>query len=155
MKIVRTGQMEWADSLMKGNYGQRRKPLGGEKLTCGLWQLMPGKKSFPMHSHYVTEEAMFVVSGAGKVRTPEGVTPISAGDYVSFPPGGLAHQLINDGSEPMVYVGMSATLGVDVVEYPDSDKVAAAIGPPGTGKRFLFKKATQVEYFEGDKDAEG
>ena len=153
MKIVRTAELAWADALMKGNYGQHRKPLGGEKLTCGLWELLPGKKSFPLHSHAITEEAMFVISGKGQVRTPEGLTPISAGDYVSFPAGGLAHQLINDGTEPMVYLGMAATQGVDVVEYPDSDKVATAVGAPGAGKRYVFKKATQVEYFDGDKDA--
>lgn len=154
MKIVRTNEMEWADAMTKGNFGQKRKPLGGEKLTCGLWQLLPGKKSFPMHSHHVTEEAMFVVSGKAKVRTPEGESAISAGDYVSFPPGGLAHQLINDGTEPMVYVGMSATMGVDLVEYPDSEKIAASVGAPGKGTRYVFKKASQAEYFEGEKDAQ-
>ena len=153
MKIVRTTQMEWADALTRGAYGQRRKPLGGEKLSCGLWELLPGKKSFPLHSHHITEEAMFVVSGKGKVRTQEGLTEVSAGDYVSFPPGGLAHQLINDGTEPMVYIGMSAPQGVDIVEYPDSDKVSSSVGAPPNTKRFIFKKGTQVEYFEGDKDA--
>ena len=139
--------------MVKGNFGQRRKALGGEKLSCGLWELSPGKKSFPLHAHHITEEAMFVISGSAKVRTPEGMTPISAGDYVSFPPGGLAHQLINDGTEPMVYVAMSATHGVDIVEYPDSDKVAASVGVAPNNKRFMFKKGSQVEYFEGEKDA--
>jgi uncharacterized cupin superfamily protein len=153
MKIVRTAQLECVDGMMKGGFGQRRKPLGGEKLGCGLWELPPGKKSFPLHSHHITEEAMFVISGSAKVRTPEGLTPISAGDYVSFPPGGPAHQLINDGTEPMVYVAMSSSRGVDVVEYPDSDKLAAAIGAPPNGKRYMFKKGSQVEYFDGEKDA--
>lgn len=153
MKIVRTMQAQWVDAMQKGNFGQRRKALGGEKLTCGLWELPPGKKSFPLHLHHVTEEALFVISGTAKVRTPEGETAISTGDYVSFPPGGLAHQLVNDGTEPMVYLGMSATQGVDVIEYPDSEKVAAAVGSPPAGKRFMFKKASQAEYFEGEKDA--
>ncbi len=154
MKIVRTAEVQWVDAMTKGAFGQRRKPLGGEKLTCGLWELLPGKKSFPFHSHHVAEEAMFVISGKGKVRSPEGLTAISAGDYVSFPPGGPAHQLVNDGSEPMVYIGMSATLGVDLVEYPDSEKVAAMVGVGANAKRFIFKKGTQVEYFDGEKDAD-
>ncbi|MBS1148429.1 MAG: cupin protein [Myxococcaceae bacterium] len=153
MKIVRTAQAQWVDAMAKGSFGQRRKALGGEKLSCGLWELPPGKKSFPLHSHHVTEEAMFVISGTAKVRTPEGVTELAAGDYVSFPPGGLAHQLINDGTEPMVYLAMSATQGVDIVEYPDSDKVAAAVGAYPNTKRYMFKKGDQVEYFAGEKDA--
>jgi uncharacterized cupin superfamily protein len=88
-----------------------------------------------------------------KVRTPEGQTAIGPGDFVSFPPGGPAHQLINDGHEPLVYIGMSATQGVDVVEYPDSNKVASAVGAPPDGKRFLFRKDAQVDYFDGEPHA--
>ena len=152
MKIVRTSQVEWSDAMNRGSFQQRRKPLGGAgKLSCGLWELAPGKKSFPFHLHHVTEEAMFVISGRAKVRTPEGMTEIGPGDFVSFPPGGPAHQLVNDGSEPLVYLAMSATQGVDVVEYPDSGKVAAALGQPGAGKRFMFKADTQVDYFAGEE----
>jgi uncharacterized cupin superfamily protein len=153
MKIVRTKDQPWGDGPNQGAFVQRRKPLGGQAIACSLWELPPGKRSFPFHMHYVTEEAMFVISGSAKLRTPEGETPIGAGDYVSFPPADGAHQLINDGTEPLVYVGISAPKGVDVVEYPDSNKVAAAVGAPPDGKRFMFKKDTQVAYFEGEKDA--
>lgn len=153
MKIVRTSELPWADALTRGNYQQRRKPLGGENMACGLWELPPGKKSFPMHSHQVTDEALFVVSGHAKVRTPEGLTPIGPGDFVSFPPGGPAHQLVNDGTEPLVYLGIGVSKGVDVVEYPESGKLAASLGAFPTGKRFIFKKDSQVDYFADDPDA--
>lgn len=150
MQVVRTSEMPWSDAMSRGPFGQRRKGLGGEKLSCGLWELPPGKRSFPMHAHFVTEEALFVVSGRAKVRTPEGLTDIGPGDYVSFPAGGPAHQLVNDGSEPLVYVAMAAVSGVDVVEYPDSNKVAASVGARPTGKRFIFRKDSQVDYFDGE-----
>ena len=153
MKVVRTSEVPWSEALTRGAYGQRRKELGGERLTCSLWELAPGKKSFPLHAHLVTEEALFVVSGRAKVRTPEGLTPIGPGDYVSFPPGGPAHQLVNDGTEPLVYVGMSAFIGADVVEYPDSDKVGCVAGVRPASKRFVFRRADQADYFEGDADA--
>lgn len=154
MNIVKSNDLPWADGMQKGQFFQRRKPLGGKVLGCGLWELPPGKKSFPFHMHHVTEEAMFVISGSAKVRTPDGLHPISTGDYVSFPPGDVAHQLINDGTEPFVYLAMSASKGVDVVEYPDSDKVFTAVGYPPDTKRFIFKKGDAVPYFEGEKDAE-
>ncbi len=153
MKIVRTSELPWADALTRGNYQQRRKPLGGENMACGLWELPPGKKSFPMHAHHVTEEALYVVSGQAKVRTPEGLTPIGPGDFVSFPPGGPAHQLVNDGAEPFVYLAIGVSKGVDVVEYPESGKLSAALGAFPTGKRFIFKKDSQVDYFADDPDA--
>jgi uncharacterized cupin superfamily protein len=152
MKVVRTRDMEWTHAMDHGRFGQDRKALGGEKLSCGLWQLLPGKRSFPLHAHHVTEEALFVISGQAKVRTPEGETEIGPGDYVSFPAGGVAHQLVNDGAEPLVYVAMAAVSGVDVVEYPDSGKLACSIGSFPSGKRFMFRQADAVaDYFEGEE----
>lgn len=152
MKVVRTSEQPWAEAMNHGPFQQRRKALGGEKLTCGLWELPPGKRSFPLHAHLVTEEALFVVSGRGQVRTPEGLTEIGPGDYVSFPAGGPAHQLVNHGAEPLVYVGMAATIGVDVVEYPDSGKLAASVGPRPGGKRWIFRQGGQVDYFDGEPE---
>jgi uncharacterized cupin superfamily protein len=149
MKVVRTSEEPWKDALVRGQYAQRRKGLGGEKLTSGLWELAPGKRSFPMHAHLVTEEALFVVSGRGKVRTPEGETAIGPGDYVSFPAGGPAHQLVNDGAEPLVYLGMSAAFGADVVEFPESGKLTAKVGT----QRWIFRKGSQVDYLDGDPGA--
>ena len=151
MKLVRTSEMQWADAMNHGQFLQRRKPLGGTRLSCGLWELAPGKKSFPFHLHHLTEEALFVVSGAAKVRTPDGLTPVGPGDFVSFPAGGPAHQVINDGTEPLVYLAIAAGMGVDVVEYPDSKKVAASVGAPGSGKRFIFKESAQTHYFDGEE----
>lgn len=155
MKVVRTAELPWTEAIAKGAFLQRRKPLGGEKLACGLWELPPGKRSFPLHVHHVTEEALFVLSGRGQVRTPEGLTPIGPGDFVSFPAGGAAHQLLNDGPEPLVYLGLAAVTGADIVEYPDSDKLAASVGPRPAGKRFVFRRGAQVDYFDGEPGAEG
>ncbi|HET9450649.1 MAG TPA: cupin domain-containing protein [Aggregicoccus sp.] len=155
MKVVRTNDVPWTNALTRGKYANRRKELGGgERLGCGLWELPPGKKSFPLHAHLVTEEALFVVSGRAQVRTPDGLTPIGPGDFVAFPAGGPAHQLVNDGTEPLVYVGISAKTGADVVEYPESGKVAAAVGTrPADARRWLLRQDAQPDYFEGDPDA--
>ena len=151
MKIVRTREVEWTQAIDKGRFNGRRKPIGGQKLTASLWELPPGKRSFPLHFHHVTEEALFVVSGSAKVRTPEGEHEIGPGDYVSFPAGGPAHQLVNDGQEPLVYLGLSAVFGHDIVEYPDSNKLACSVGSFPTGKRFIFRRSEQPDYWEGEE----
>ena len=155
MKLVKSKEMAWADAMQKGNFGQRRKELGKTgALSCGLWELGPGKKSFPFHKHHVTEEALFVISGSAKVRSDGGLEAIGAGDWVGFPPGD-AHQLINDGTEPFVYLAMGVNpAGVDIVEYPDSGKVASSIQQGENRKRFIFKKDAEAGYFDGEKDAE-
>ena len=152
MKIVRSSEQPWKDALNRGPYHQRRKPLGGEKLTCGLWELSPGKRSFPYHAHRITEEALFVVSGHAKVRGPDGLTPIGPGDYVSFPAGGPPHQLVNDGTEPLVYVGMSAVSGFDLVDYPESKNLAVAVGQWPNPERHIFKKGSEVDYWDGEPE---
>lgn len=155
IKVVRSSELPWAQGMTRGKYENQRKELGGlDLLRSGLWQLPPGKKSFPLHAHNVTEEALYVISGTGRVRTTEGEHAIGPGDWVAFPARGPAHQLINDGTEPLVYLGLSANpVGVDVVDYPDSKKVAASIGAPPTGRRLLFRAGEQADYFEGDPDA--
>jgi len=150
MKVVRTSSVPWTEAVNHGPFLQRRKGLGGERLSAGLWELPPGKRSFPLHAHLVTDEALFVLSGNGKVRTPEGLTEIGPGDFVHFPPGGPAHQLVNDGTEPLVYLGLGAGIGADVVEYPDSDKLAASVVAGAARKKFVFRRGSQVDYYEGE-----
>src|SRR5262245_29516351 len=55
-------------------------------------------------------------------------------------PARKAHQLINTGSNDLRYLGISTMGGVDVVEYPDSKKIAVAAGV----KNADFKTATYV-----------
>lgn len=151
MKLTHSEQVPWADALNQGSFHTRKKSLGGEKLSCSLWELPPGKKSFPLHRHFVTEEAMYVLSGRCTVRTDQGTHTVGPGDFVSFPAGGAAHQLINDSDAPCTFLAMSAGMGADVVEYPDTQKVAAAVGTYPTGKRYIFKTKDQVGYFDGEQ----
>ncbi len=153
MKITRSNDVAWAPALDHGKFSNRRKGLSPPeaKLSAGMWELPPGKRSFPLHKHFVTEEALYVISGHAKVRTPDGETAIGPGDYVSFVAGGPAHQLVNDGTEPLVYVGLGVnTVGVDIVEYPDSGKIASSIGTGPDRKRFIFRAKDQADYFEGE-----
>jgi len=151
MKIVRARDLEWTDVLMQGRFGQRRKELGGQKLNSGLWELPPGKTSFPLHSHAVVEEALFVVSGHAKVRTSDGDSAIGPGDYVSFTAGGPAHQLVNDGAETLVYFAVSSFSEADVVHYPRSGKVAYRVGYREQMERKMFRAGDAVnDYLEGE-----
>jgi uncharacterized cupin superfamily protein len=156
MKIVRSADLPFAPALEKGKFANTRKGLSPPpqeaKLQAGMWELPPGKRSFPMHKHYVTEEAMYVLSGKAKIRTPDGETAIGPGDYVSFPPQGPAHQLVNDGAEKLVYLAFSVnTVGADIVEYPDSGKIACSIQQGADRKRYLFLEKNQVDYFHGEE----
>ena len=154
MKLVRSNDLPFVSTIEKSRFSGTRKGLTPPeaKLSAGMWELPPGKRSFPMHAHHVTEEAMYVISGNAKIRTPDGETAIGPGDYVSFTAGGPAHQLVNDGKEKLVYLAFGVNVaGVDIVEYPDSGKIACSIGTGPDRKRFMFRAKDTVDYFEGEE----
>jgi uncharacterized cupin superfamily protein len=135
----------------------RVSPLVGlNSLGCAVHVVPPGKKAFPFHRHHVQDELFFVVSGEGEYRFGEKVLPVRSGDIVAAPAGTEAHQLINTGSDDLRYLGISTAGGVDVVDYPDSKKIAVAAGI----KNADFKTATYVglgriapaDYYDGEDD---
>jgi uncharacterized cupin superfamily protein len=106
--------------------------------------------------NHVQDELFFVVSGEGEYRFGETTVPIRSGDIVAAPAGTQAHQLINTGSNDLRYLGISTGGAVDVVDYPDSKKIAIAAGV----KNADFKTATyvglgrlaQTDYYDGEAD---
>jgi len=65
-----------------------------------------------------------------------------------------AHQIVSGGSETLIYVGLSSSAGPDFVEYPDSGKISSRTNGPPNGQRLIFMKDSQVDFFDGDKDAQ-
>jgi uncharacterized cupin superfamily protein len=128
--------------------------LGLEGLGCAVHVVPPGKRAFPFHRHHVLDEMFYIVSGAGEYRFGEETFALRAGDIVGAPAGSKPHQIINTGSEDLRYLGISSMSNVDVVEYPDSKKLAVGAGI----KNADFKTATYVgigrlapaDYYDGE-----
>jgi uncharacterized cupin superfamily protein len=102
--------------------------VGSTGLGCTLTVVPPGKRAFPFHRHHVIHEMFFVLSGTGEYRLGDKTHPLRAGDLIAAPAGGEAHQIVNTGSEDLRYLGLSTLGEVDVVDYPDSGKMAVAAG---------------------------
>lgn len=129
---------------------------GAQMLGGNLTEVAPGCVSFPFHYHCATEEALYVIRGSGEARIGEQRVPVREGDWVSFPVGpDHAHQMINTGAEPLVYLCLSASAQkVDVVGYPDSKKVA---GTAGTFEkpihRWISRMGESLDYWEDEPEA--
>jgi uncharacterized cupin superfamily protein len=129
---------------------------GGNMIGANLTEVAPGSVSFPFHYHCATEEALYVISGTGIARIGDKKVPVRAGDWVAFPVGPEhAHQMINDGEVPLVYLCISASAQkVDVVGYPDSKKVAATAWTfEKPLHRWISREGETVDYWEGEPDA--
>jgi uncharacterized cupin superfamily protein len=135
-------------------WGRVSPVLGLKGLGCAVHVVPPGKKAFPFHRHHVMDELFFIVSGQGEYRFGDTRQPVRAGDIVAAPAGTKAHQLINTGTDDLRYLGISTMGEVDVVDYPDSKKIAVAAGV----KNADFKTATYVgigriapaDYYDGE-----
>jgi len=129
---------------------------GGRVIGANLIEVPPGSVSFPFHYHCATEEAVYVLRGKGIARIGDQRVPVGEGDWLGYPVGPEhAHQLINDGTEALVYLCVSASLQkVDVVGYPDSNKVAATAGTFDQPiHRWISRQGESLDYWDGEPDA--
>ena len=116
-----------------GRYGGGAREIavaiGARDLGYSISFVDPGQRSCPYHFHHSEEEVFYVLEGRGLLRQGDGKSEeerieLGPGDFISFPAGtGIAHQFINPGDVPFVYLAMSNRIRSDVAEYPDSDKV--------------------------------
>lgn len=133
-------------------------PAGNQQLGATLHEIPPGGISYPSHFHCVNEEAIYVISGTGTARIGDARVPVRAGDWIAHPIGPEhAHQMINDGKQPLVYLAISTAIKADVVGYPDSKKVAAMAGTVWEKPwiRQIVRAGESLDYWDGEPDANG
>ena len=123
--------------------------IGAELLGGSLYELAPGDRLWPYHTHHANEEWLLVARGRPTLRTPEGERELDEGDVVCFPRGkdGL-HQVRNGTGAPIRILMLSSMVLPDLVEYPDSGKVGAR---SAKGERILLSRPGPVlDYWDGE-----
>jgi uncharacterized cupin superfamily protein len=127
------------------------RALGSDLTGCSLYELPPGERAWPYHWHANNEEWLLVVTGTPTLRTPVCERELAAGDVVAFPEGEAgAHDVSNRSGQP-VRVAIFSTMRHGASVYPDSDKLGAGPG----GDRRYFPRSAAVDYWHGEKLAEG
>jgi uncharacterized cupin superfamily protein len=131
--------------------------IGSTGIGCMLHVVEPGKKAFPYHVHHQIHELFIILEGEGEYRFGGERYPVRAGDVLAAPTGGpeVAHQIINTGSTVMKYLGISTSVGTEVVEYPDSGKFGVISRFDWTtmsgGVRHLARPGTGLGYYDGEE----
>jgi uncharacterized cupin superfamily protein len=150
----------------KGRFGATAKrlgqPAGAKALGFNWMELQPGKVAFPFHYHTGIEEGVYVLSGTGKMRIGAETVDVRAGDYIAFPAGpDYAHQLTNDGQQPLQYLTFSNQNTTDICGYPDSKKFAfggmadPSQWPNGMWVRMIVREGPSVDYYDGEDTGAG
>jgi uncharacterized cupin superfamily protein len=153
MKIFNLNGDEWNRVEERAGWRSKDAWVGARvesKLIGGsMYELEPGNRLWPYHTHHGNEEWMIVLRGRPTLRTPEGEAQLSEGDVVAFRRGQEgAHQVRNDTDEPLRVLMLSTLLAPDIVEYLDSGKVSVV---DAKGER-LFRefRGRDAEYWEGE-----
>jgi uncharacterized cupin superfamily protein len=126
--VINIGELKlesWTKGDVFGSADVRIGPMIGVRdLGISYSEVEPGKSSCPFHNHHVEDELFIVISGEGTYRFGPHSYPIKAGSVLGAPAGGqeTAHQIINTGTTPLRYYGISTMSLADVCEYPDSGK---------------------------------
>lgn len=124
------------------------RELGATLTGLTVYEVEPGRSTWPYHFELNEEEWLVVISGELTVRTPGGESVVCSGDVVCFPVGADgAHAVRNEGSVVARFAMPSsiAQLG-DATIYPDSGKFK--ISGPGFVHRGRLGDA--VEYWDGE-----
>ncbi|MDH3195766.1 MAG: cupin domain-containing protein, partial [Hyphomicrobiales bacterium] len=138
-----------------GSFGDM---IGSKGFGCMLHVVEPGKKAFPYHVHHAIEELFIILEGEGAYRFGGESYPVRANDVLAAPTGGpeVAHQIINTGAQPLKYLGISANVDTEVVEYPDSGKFSVTsrfdwANPQAGGIRYVGRLDSVLDYWDGEE----
>lgn len=129
--------------------------LGARSIGANVTRVPPGKAAFPFHHHHANEEHFFILSGTGVLRVGAETFDVKPQDYIVNLPGGAetAHQLVNTGTEDLVYLAISTARLPEVVGYPDSGKTGVRVAlDRSPGARFLLQDRAKntVGYWDGE-----
>ena len=157
-RIVNIAELALQDGgngkAFQSKLGRAGPMLGLKKLGCSLTIVPPGKRAWPIHRHHVMDELFYIVSGSGEVRLDDQTLAVRSGDLIASPAGAEAHQIINTGASELRYLAISDIATVDIIEYPDSGKVAMAAGvKDGDLSSATYKamgRVTPADYFDGE-----
>jgi len=123
--------------------------LGATLLGGSLYEVDPGRKLWPYHFHHANEEWLVVVSGRPTLRSRDGEQQLAEGDVVCFPRGAAGgHAVRNETDEAVRVLMLSSNVLPEVLEYPDSGKIAAR--GVEDERIFLTRRGPDVDYWDGE-----
>ena len=113
-----------------------------------MYELEPGNRLWPFHTHHANEEWVIVLRGEPTLRTHEGEQVLREGDVVAFPRGKEgAHQIRNDTDAPIRVLMLSTR----------SRRTSSSTSTPANRRAECRRRADHVrkpgpelDYWEGE-----
>lgn len=123
---VRQGKSFYPEPFASMVKNRTKRKLGDyfglTNLGVNLTTMAPKAVSAVKHCHSKQDEFIYIISGSPTLVYGEHKTQMSAGDCIGFKAdNGMAHQLINQTDEDVVYIEIGDRSAGDCVEYLDDD----------------------------------
>lgn len=159
MPLTNLDDLDWTSVDREGTSFRRKRlsqAADGEDIGCSLYELPPGKRSWPYHYHTANEEAIFVLEGQGTLRLAGETVGLEPTDYVALPASEEgAHRVVNDSDGVLRYLAISTMRDPDVTVYPDTEKIGVFAGSPpgGSGERDVhgyYRREDTVGYWDDE-----
>ncbi len=123
-----------------------------------MYEIPPGKVSWPYHYHINNEEVFYIIEGKGELRLNDKTIKVTKGDFIRFPINKKgAHQLKNTSlDETLKYLDFGTTNHPDIVFMPDSNKLGifggAAPCQNNSNRKIwkYFNLDTEIDYLDGE-----
>lgn len=126
--ILMASEIEDMEGVQKTHFLNEKakrlnKSLGDATGLTGLGvhliEVQPGDETTQHHVHYFEDECIYVLSGtATSVLGDDEVEEIGPGDFIGYPKRGLAHSIINTGTDVFRCLVIGERLSNDVADYP-------------------------------------
>ncbi|MBL4626559.1 MAG: cupin domain-containing protein [Roseicyclus sp.] len=87
-------------------------------LGIHLIEVAPGDETTEYHVHHYEDEAVYILSGTGTATIGKDDHPIGPGDFIGYRKRGLAHTIVNSGTQVLRILVIGQRLPHDVGDYP-------------------------------------
>lgn len=111
--------------------------------------ISPQKSSYSYHFYTSITVIFYIISGKGKLETPDGDKDVTKGDVIVFPPRKQgAHRITNISElDMLVYLNCDTTSMADVAFYLHSGKIGFIID---SQLNTFFELTDKVDYYKGE-----
>ena len=120
--------------------------VGLERVGFHRVRLRPGREANEYHTHRVEEEFFYILSGRGTALIDGKRCAIGAGDFMGFTTPSVAHLILNDSEDDLVYLVGGERQPFEFAEYPRLEKSLVRQG----GDAWFVDNAALDEYVWGE-----
>ena len=130
--IVTADEIEAMEGLRKAHFLNDRarrvnRSLGDATGLTGfgfhIIEVEPGDETTEHHVHHHEDECVYVLAGTATAILGEEEHAIGPGDFIGYRRGGVAHSIVNTGTETLRCIVVGERLAHDVGDYPRQGKL--------------------------------